>query len=115
MADIEGLLRAPQADAKRPIFEHRAQLRSTVAVDLTEGGKPQKNPRGTGEPCTTSFNTSFKFENQHRIIPRTQVVTHNGHTLCYQLSRNHQKFASSSAVQLFCKPRLHDVNSNLDI
>ena len=69
MADIEGLLRAPQADAKRPIFEHRAQLRSTVAVDLTEGGKPQKNPRGTGEPC------NYKFQHEFQVRESTQDYT----------------------------------------
>ena len=65
----KGILKAPSAAAIRQLTtDHSLGL----GVDFTEGGKPEKNPRSTGE---TNYNNSTHmsskfFENQHGAIPR---------------------------------------------
>ena len=57
---------------------HGSQLRSTVDVEFTEGGKPEnpeKNPRSTGETNSTHMHESQAFWESTRGY--TQVVSHS--------------------------------------
>ena len=78
-------MKVPQEAIIRPMYHsYRSQI-TDLDVDFTKEGKPEnpkKNPRSTGETNYNNFtHTSSKFENEHRVMPRCQVVIHPAITL----------------------------------